>query len=113
MLNFLYTVTEVFEFAARISQRSVYVGPVQLEVSLHDIQGFVLLPEIDRAWSEYCSASESELGKTWTIPSADLIANSAANALDATVWFFERLGWLKPNVDVLRKDQEKFLKGVY
>jgi hypothetical protein len=112
MLNFLYTITEVFEFAARVAQRGIYVGPVLVDISLHDVRGFVLVPEVDRAWSEYCSASEAELTRTWTVASADLIANSAAASLEATVWFFERLGWLKPNTEVLRRDQEKFLKGL-
>lgn len=112
LLNFLYTVTEVFEFSARLAQHGTYQGDVRVEIGIHRIKGFALTPDFDRAWSEHRVASEDSLVKEWQMPSTDLIANSADASIDATVWFFERFGWLSPSVDVMRRDQAKFLKGL-
>lgn len=110
-LNFLYTVTEVFEFAARIAQRGVYTGQLDITIELKGIKGFVLTPELDRAWSDVRASSQDRISKTWTADARDLIAGSADLSVTATAWFFERFGWLNPAIEVLRKDQTKFLKG--
>jgi hypothetical protein len=112
ILNFLYTVTEIFEFTTRLCQRGLYRGPTSISIELKYIRGFVLTVDPERAWSSYHAASEEVLGKTWTFQSDALIAESSRCSLDAVVWFFERFGWLNPPVDVLRKDQEQFLKGL-
>jgi hypothetical protein len=111
MLNFLYTVTEIFEFASRLAQRGVYTGELALTVELKNVKGFVLTPDMDRAWSGVRAATEATIGRTWQYESRDLVAASSEIAVQASAWFFERLGWLDPAVEVLRRDQEKFLAG--
>ncbi len=111
LLNFLYTVTEIFEFAARLAQRGVYPGELAVTVELKNVKGFVLTPDLDRAWSGVCAASEADIGRTWQQESRELVSGSAEAAMQASVWFFERLGWLDPAVQVLQRDQEKFLTG--
>jgi hypothetical protein len=58
-----------------------------------------------------CIASEDDIGKTWAVESADLVAASVEKSLDAVIWFLERFGWLSPHVEVVRKDQRDFLEG--
>jgi hypothetical protein len=111
LLNFLYTLTEVFEFATRLSQRGIYTGEIDVTIELKKVRGFVLTPESDRSWSLVCTASEDNLGNTWRVSSTDLIADAKEKSLAATSWFFERFGWLEPNLDALRRDQERFLSG--
>jgi hypothetical protein len=111
IINFIYSMTEIFEFAARLCQAEIYLGLVNINVELKDIKGFVLTADGDRAWSNYYSASEENLGHSWSIKSDVLVANSAGYALAAVIWFFERFGWLSPSVEVIRRDQENFLKG--
>lgn len=108
--NVLYKVTEYFEFAARLVQAGVLEGSVSVTLELHGAKGFVLATEMNRMWRNYCVAHENELGKSWTIASDRLIADSAGHALSAVVWFFESFGWMNPNLEVLQKDQQKFLK---
>lgn len=110
--NFLYTVTEIFEFAARLAQKQVYTGRIMINIRINRIKGFVLTTDWDRAWSEYRAASEDVLGKEWEVETSDLVTASADYSLKAMVWFFERFGWLDPVISVLQKDQERFLKGV-
>jgi hypothetical protein len=111
LLNVLYTVTEIFEFASRLAQRGVYAGSVVLTLELKGIRGFILTPDLDRAWSGTKIASEDVYSYTWTLTPADLVSNTATHSLSAAVWLFERLGWESPAIEVLRRDQTHFLSG--
>ena len=110
ILNLLYNVTEYFEFAARLAQAGIYEGAVTVRIELHGVKGFVLTPESDRSWGLYCVASENLLEKSWAIPSDKLVADTSGHSLAATAWFLESFGWREPNLAVLQKDQEKFLR---
>lgn len=109
--NFLYTVTEIIEFAARLCQAQVYKGNLDISIQISSIKGFMLTADEDRAWNVYCPAGEDMLDKIWTIDSGSLIADSPEYSLDIIAWFFERFGWLNPSKDVLRKDIDNYLKG--
>jgi len=111
ILNSVYTVTEIFEFAARVCQAGVYHGPLAITIELNGVKGYVLTTDFDRSWSEFRAASENHLGKTWEIASDDLISASAAHSMNAVAWLFERFGWLSPNLTPLNNDQQKFLSG--
>lgn len=111
MLNFVYSMTEIFEFAARLCQAEIYSGILSIDVRIKGIKGFVLAADWDRAWHSYYAASENDLGRSWSLKSDVLIAESSEKSLDAIIWFFERFGWLSPSIEVIRKDQDNFLKG--
>ena len=111
MLNVVYTVTEIFEFAARIAQRGTYTGTIGVTIELKKIRGFVLTPELDRPWSEVRRASDGDIGRSWSFESRELLSASADLSLKACAWLFERFGWLEPSTEVLRRDQQKFLAG--
>lgn len=110
VLNFLFTVTEVFEFAARLCEKGVYRGRARVSIEIKHIKGFVLVHEWGRAWMHYYAATEKNLGHEWQLGSEDLLAQSKEHSLAATRWFFERFGWLNPSDQILRADQENFLK---
>jgi hypothetical protein len=46
--NFTYNVTEIFEFAARLAQASIYREPVEITIRLTGIQGFILAADPNR-----------------------------------------------------------------
>lgn len=109
-LGLLYTVTEIFEFATRLCLQELYRGSLKITIELKDIEGFRLwVPEPARQEPYEWVSHEPELGKSWSFPSAELIANGADYALDATIWFYERFGWEDPSKDALRRDQREFL----
>ena len=109
--NFLYTVTEIFEFAARLCEKEIYKETVTISIELKKIKGFVLAAEMLRPMHNYYVASENEFSKSYKVKREDLLAESAANSLAAVVWFFERFGWEHPPLQTLRKDQDDFVKG--
>lgn len=111
VVNFLYRMTEIFEFAARLCQAGVYEGSVSIRIDLKKIKGFVLMVDSDRSWSLYRAATANEIGNEWSLATDILVAQSAERALDATEWFFHRFGWSDPPREVLKKDQKNFLEG--
>ncbi len=111
IINSIYRITEIIEFAARLCQAEIYKGQVEIIIQLNKIKGFVLTTGWERAWFQYCAASEDVLGRTWAIESEALIRDSAQHCLGIVVWFFERFGWLDPSIETIRKDIDDFLKG--
>lgn len=111
IVNFIYSVTEIYEFASRLSQAEIYKGGLTIDIGIKGIKGYVLSAAWDRAWHSYYAASEEKLGRSWSYQTDVLVAESAQKALEAIIWFFERFGWLSPSEEVIRRDQENFLKG--
>jgi len=109
LVNLVYTVTEYFEFAARICQAGVYRGGLDVSLELNGIKGFLLTTDWERAWSEYRPATDNRLRKTWRLSSEKLVAGSADHSLKAIVWLCECFGWMSPNVEAIKKDQEKLM----
>ena len=112
--SFLYTVTEIFEFATRLCLKKLYRGSLKITVELKDIERFRLWsPDPARSGPYEWVCHESDLSRSWSFPSAELIANSADYALNATIWFYERFGLYEPDAGLLkgdlRRDQQELL----
>ncbi len=113
IVNFVYNVTEIYEFAARLCQSQIYTGRVSIKIEIKGIKGFVLTAPWERMWHSYYAASQDVLSNSAEFETDHLVAASKEKALNAVVWFFERFGWLDPSVDSIGHDQEKLLKGRY
>lgn len=111
LVNLVYVITEYFEFAARICQAGVYQGNIEIAIGLHGAEGYLLTTEWDRMWTQHCPASSNELIKSWQVSSDALLVGSAAHSLKAISWLCECFGWMSPNVEALRNDQQKLLTG--
>jgi hypothetical protein len=111
LVNLVYTVTEYFEFAARICQAGVYKGGLEVSLAATGIKGFVLTTDWDRAWSEYHPATDDRLYKTWKLSSDQLVAGSSEHSMKALVWLCECFGWMSPNVEVIKRDQNRLMSG--
>ena len=107
--NLVYTITEYFEFAARVCQAGVYKGNLDLILELQGANGYLLTTDFDRAWHQYCATSDSHLHKTWRIYAQELIAGSSEYSLKAIVWLCECFGWMSPNIEAITSDQQKLL----
>ena len=113
IVNFVYNITEVYEFAARLCQAQVYSDALTIKIELTGIKGFVLSAPWDRVWHSYYSATEDHLATTKEIATHSLVASSKEGAMKSIAWFFERFGWLNPPVEVIARDQEKLISGRY
>lgn len=113
IVNFTYTVTEIFEFAARLCQSQVYTGRINVQIDLKGIRGFVLTAPGGRVWHSYYATGQDRLTKSQDIESEELVATSRDVSLSTIMWFFERFGWMSPSEDVIRQDQENLIEGKY
>lgn len=111
LVNLVYNFTEYFEFATRICQADVYQGEVEIGIGLHGAKDYLLTAENSRSWRLHCPVSSNDLFKSWTISSKSLLEGSAGHSLKALEWYCERFGWLNPNLDALKADQQKLLSG--
>jgi hypothetical protein len=111
LVNFVYIITEFFEFAARLTQALPRAEEVEITVGLYGIGGFVLTTDDQRRslWEYYASA-EDTLERTVSLPLLELVASSHEQALDVIRWFFVRFGWLNPNMESIRRDQEELMR---
>jgi hypothetical protein len=107
--NFLYTVTEVFEFAARLCEKGVYRRQLSISIGLSKINGFILAHNWDRAWMNRYEATEVNLTNEWRVTPEELLSRNKEHALTAVLWFFERFGWLNPSKEILTRDQDNFI----
>jgi hypothetical protein len=111
IINFLYTVTEIFEFAARLAQRLHITDSMDISIHLNNIDGFMLTPDVGRgSLSGLYRWPSGRLGRAWSVSASSLIAETGDRAIDAVVWFFHRFGWENPNVVQMRRDQQDFYK---
>ena len=113
IVNFVYRVTEIYEFASRLCQAQVYSGTLKITIELKGVKEFVLSAPWDSVWHSYYSATENDLATGNEIATDTLVASSKEEALKSIAWFFERFGWLNPPVETIAHDQEKLLKGRY
>lgn len=107
--NFLFTITEIFEFAARLSQSGVYKTHLDISIELKDINNFVLSADRDRVWHSYYPATQDNLSFSKRFSVQHLISSSADESLRTTLWFFDRFGW--SGGTTLKDDQLGFLEG--
>jgi hypothetical protein len=111
LVNFVYTVTEFFEFAARLAQELPETETCELTVGLHGVEGFVLaVDDIRRAWWEYYAATQPVIENTWSYPVLDWVSRSHELSLEAIRWIVVRFGWMEPNVEAIKRDQETLLR---
>jgi hypothetical protein len=109
--NFIHTVTEIFEFVARLCTNGIYSGKINITISLNEIKGFILTtqPGYLELRCLY-QANENILNYSLPVASDALVANSPEQAIEAVVWFVEHFGWLDPPREGFKKDQQILLQ---
>jgi hypothetical protein len=106
--NFVYTVTEFFEFAARFGQALPRTEATKLTIGLHNIAGFVLtVDDVRRGWWEYYAADMPALENSWEVPLSELVGSSRQLALEAMQWLLVRFGWTQPNMEAIKADMDE------
>ena len=113
LLSTLYSITEIFFFAANLTKRAQLNGEIEIIIELGKTNGRTLF-----FWGEgfrdlptaYTCKYEPIL-KEVIVDSADLLSDPATLALDLTIDIFKEFNWKDPNRAVFLQDQQKFLKG--
>lgn len=112
ILMTLFSLTEIYEFAARMAEKDIFGEALNLVVELHQMKDrrLVYLDPSRNLSDEYvCEVKDLPMQKT--IPVYDILRNARGLALDHTIWIFERLNW-RVRRDLLKNDQWEYF-GFY
>lgn len=108
----IYTLTEIFEFAKRLSQKGLFGDDVSIEIVLHDIENRALV--VDSPGRIPFISPKVSREKQWnmnkTLKVSDLLENSEELAFQEILDLFELFNWLNPPTQTIKDDQLKFLK---
>lgn len=114
MVSTVYRFTEIYLFAANISQFGELktVPHWEVIIELHGVKDRMLYIEefMRDLWSPYVCHFENDVIEFRDILSReDLIAKFSEAALDKSIKTFELFGWLEPNKKAIIEDQNKLL----
>ncbi len=112
MLNVIYLITEVYEFAARLGAKELLGDSCSVGIGAHGTKNrrLVALDPSRHLFHTY----ESHLGeipRDREFKTSELIGRSRELALEHIVWLFHRFNWDDAPRDVIRQDQEKLVSG--
>lgn len=111
VVSALWTITEIFEFAARLAQKADFGDPVSVTIQMVGVKDRALyVSDPGRDFSRPYIASEPALSKDWSPGTEQLLSGSSELALNAAEWFFERFQWMVPPRQVLADDQRRLLE---
>lgn len=114
ILMTLYTITEIFLFTSRLASKKIFDDKVRISIQLHNVsERTLVVDDIMRYLHDnYACMSETiKYEKDYNIE--ELCTKYDEFALDATAYIFSMFNWDKPDLkNTLKRDQEKFLKGL-
>lgn len=111
ILSTLYSITEIFEFTARMASKGIFVPGIELSIRLIDTEDRQLffwdkLRTLNRAYK--CTIPEILYGATFD--RLKIMACAPELALDATRYIFERFNWSQVPMGILAEEQRKLLE---
>ncbi len=107
----LWTITEIFEFAARLTQQADFSDSVSISIQMVGTKDRALyISDPGRDLSRPYIASEPTLSKEWTVTTQELLGGASDLSLVAAEWFFERFQWTDLPLQVLANDQRRLLE---
>ncbi|MCJ7632525.1 hypothetical protein MUP77_09065, partial [Candidatus Bathyarchaeota archaeon] len=108
----LYTLTEIYEFVARLAKREVFDDFLKVSITLNGMKNRRLVTvDINRSLNEnyICAIESIPLSRTASVE--EIIGRNNEFALDDTVSVFERFNWFNVPRKVFKEEQDKFAKG--
>lgn len=111
VLMTLFSLTEIYEFAARLAEKKMFDETLSLTVELHRMKNRQLffLDPMRQPFEKYsCAVDNLPLQKIISID--EILGGAQELALDHTLWVFERFNWRSARRDILKQDQEKLLQ---
>jgi hypothetical protein len=109
----LYTITEIFLFAARLAQRMALGPEVIVEYGLHGLQNRTLAtfnPARDSLFlGPQGKANAPSFERTVTEQAERIMARAPEIAIEQTLKLYERFGW-DPSKESVQEEQRRFLE---
>ena len=109
MVGAIYTLTEIFEFAARLAAAEVLDDAPVVEIRMEQVRDRELTGG-GRVWlSAGFRASQEAIQGSWQMQGPGLYAEAARLGREAAIHFFERFGCLNFSKETLERTQEEYL----
>ena len=108
VLGSLFTLTEIFEFTARLARRDVLVPGAELSIKLFGTRERCLVFTEPREFLGRCQIDSIEYPLK-TVSTQELLARAPELALEAAEWIFERFG-ANFSRELLAQEQQRLLQ---
>jgi len=108
----LYTLTEIYEFVARLAKRKVFDDFLKVSITLNGTKNRRLVTlDANRSLNDnyICAIESIPLSRTASVE--EIIGKNNEFALDDTVSVFERFNWFNVPRKAFKEEQDKFMKG--
>lgn len=94
-----------------LAEKKIFDEVLVLAIELRGMENRRLVSINPSRWlPENYLCAAPVLQRSLKITVQDILGRASELALDHTIWLFERFGWRSPPRDVLKEDQDKFLK---
>lgn len=112
LLSTLYSITEIFFFAANIAKLTPFNELTEIIIELGKTKGRTLFfwGEGFRHLRDAYTCRYEPILEERILDTAALLNDPASPALDLTIDIFKEFNWKKPNKEVFLQDQKKFLR---
>lgn len=112
IMSTLYTLTEIYEFAARLAKKGIFNDFLKVSITLSGTKNRRLVTlEINRSLNDNYICNIENIPLSRTISQEEIIGKGNAFAIDDTLNIFERFNWFNAPRKVLEEEQDKFMKG--
>ena len=108
----LYSATEIFEFAIRLSQKGIFGNKARIQITLHGMNNRILTSFArvrHPIWGEN-RCREDTIPWSVSLSINDLISQGHENAVDFTLSVYELFGMFKVNRQMIVEMQKRFLE---
>lgn len=113
IINTLYNVAEIYEFARRLSQVEGFGPTIEISIEVKNVKGFVLcVSDVMRVWYGYYTTNADAIRRQGTYKVVDLFSDQRRLVLEDVFGIFERFGWLEPPRATFEKDYDSFVKSI-
>lgn len=104
-----YTVTEIFEFAARLANKDILRPSAVISVGLYNMENHQLetFSANRMLFNEYVCPTNDPIIMEKEIPQHELVTRPDEFALDFVIEIFERFSWNNPSRQILSEDQKR------
>lgn len=111
ILSTLYLITQMYEFAARLAEKGVFDGEMEMSLELYDMNNRQLFFwDATRTLFRAYICHIPTITKQQPISVERLLGSSAELALETTLSIFERFNWDEPPRGIFVEEQKKLLE---
>jgi hypothetical protein len=114
----LYSTTEVFLFISNLGLAGFYDGNILVQMELHDVYDRILAfyvmnyRKFRELHNVYKCKMEEPIRINKTIKKLDIISSNQSISMNVLEEVFEKFGWTAKIGEILRGDQDEFIKGL-